>query len=64
MDLLRSRDREQNEFGRTISPVKFIGRFCACHSASIIYLLSEVIKSWQRQVMTQEALIKTESLKK
>lgn len=35
--------------------MKFIERLCACHSASIIHLLLDVIKSWQRKVMTQEA---------
>lgn len=63
-DRLGSRDREQNESGSTTCPVEFIESLCACHSASIIYLLSEVIKSWQRQVMTQEAQTNIESPKK
>lgn len=62
--LLGGRDREQNKFGRTTSPVKFTERLCAWHSASIIYLLLDVVKSWQRQVVTQEVQTKTESLQK
>lgn len=64
MGLLGGRDKEQNEFGRTRSPVKFMERLCAWHSASIIYLLLDVIKSWQRQVVTQEAQTKIENLQK
>lgn len=61
-DLFRSRDRKQNESGRNTCLVKFIERLCACHRASIIYLLLDIIKSWQRQVMTQEAQTNRESL--
>lgn len=64
MDLLGRREKEQNESGRTTSPVKFIERLSACHSASIIHLLLDVIKSWQRQVMTQKSQTKIESPKK
>lgn len=64
MDLLGGRDREQNEIGRTTSPVKFTERLCAWYSASIIYLLLDVVKSWQRQVVTQEVQTKIESLQK
>lgn len=41
--LLGGRDREQNKFGRTTSPVKFMEMRCAWHSASIIYLLLDVV---------------------
>lgn len=37
--MLRNRDRKQNESGRNTCLMEFIERLCACHRASIIYLL-------------------------